>query len=207
MSEQVKQRARIKQFIITFTPFFILTLLFIGFNFWPGWLNQLNQPTLTKVDSNTVIEEVREPDLIELDQIQAGLVTAVAPTTFPQLTSSPQATLPPDATITLSGPPRESSFPRTGIITFYWNWSLPLAENQQFALTVINSDQEQQIATINEQNLGQHYTLTVDIGTIEQTTPESSLSWQIQLINSESGTVLAQSERRKLLLISPAIQH
>lgn len=200
MSEPIKKRTRIKQFILTFTPFFILTLLFIGFNFWPGWLNQFNQPTTTEVNSVGVIEKVREPILVEAEQVV--LETAVTPTTIPQPTPSPQPTLPPDATITLSGPPNESSFPSNSIVTFYWNWPQPLAENHQFALTLINSDQEQQIATIDEQNLGQQYALTVDTGTIDLTTPESLLFWQIQLINSESGTILAQSVRRELLLLS-----
>ncbi len=208
MSKQGKQRTRIKQFILTFTPFFILTLLFIGLNFWPGWLKQLNQPALTEIDSTTVVEEVREPGLVEIDQgqeNQVGLATAVVPTPTSQPTPSPQPTLPPDATITLNGPPEGSSFPSTSTITFYWDWPLLLAENQQFTLSLTNGDQEHQIATVNDQNLGRQYAATVDLGSIEQT-PESSLSWQIKLIDSDSGTILAQSERRKLMFISQATQ-
>ncbi len=206
MSESIKKQKRIKQFIVTFTPFFILTLLFIGFNFWPGWLNQFNQPTVVEVDSVEVTKGANEPRLGEAEQVE--LETAVTSTTTPPPTSTPfpQSTLPPETNITLNGPPQASVFPNTSNITFYWNWPLPLADNQQFALTMIDDAQEQQIATINEQNLGQQYALTVNIGTLKSTAPESLFIWQIQLIDSESGTILAQSKQRQIAIISQANQ-
>ena len=208
MSEPTKKRKRIKQFIITFTPFFILTLLFIGLNFWPGWLNQFYQPTVTatveEINTLNVNGALQEPNFVEVEQIESG--TAVIPTSTPQSTPSPQPTLPPEAMITLSGPPQASIFSDTSLVTFYWNWPLPSTDNQQFILTVFNGSEVQQIATISEQNLGQQYALTIDLETIKPAKPESPLVWQIQLINSESGEILTQSEQREFSLISQAKQ-
>lgn len=127
-----------------------------------------------------------------------------APTPFPTPPSTPTATpyrppqFPPEAVIQLLGPPPGSLLPASRPVTFYWRWPLPLEEDQELALYLLQDGEEQRLGALSEPNLGALYQL--------QASPSSpgdaavNLQWQVRLETTLAPDPLAVSERRPLLL-------
>ncbi len=202
-----KVNSKLLRGIIAFTPFFLTLVIVIAINFRPVWeksgeqnsnkQQQLPKPTFTpaaheNAQALSISTEGEEPLSQETIVLQT---TTVVPTNMPQ------PTIPPDAFIQLVGPPAESEFFDENNVSFYWYWPLPLTENQQFTLLLVNEVQDQQrIATINSTNLGQSYFINLEVPVVSD--EFSPVFWQIQLEQISTEEILVQSPLRSISFIT-----
>ncbi len=150
----------------------------------------------------------------------AEVITAVSPTTSTTASTStaipttstpipvptatatliPTATIPPEATIHLLGPPEEALFRLTDTLSFYWQWPVPLAENQLFQVVLFTPNGQRILGQVLESNFGTQYNLHTVAHQTEGT--ESSAQWQVQLI-STNGEILHRSASRNIRFLIP----
>ncbi len=87
------------------------------------------------------------------------------------------------------------------VLTYSWNWPLPLAEGQHFVFYMIVDGQALPVGTVAEPLLASRYVLETAAypDALDYQTELSLVQWQVRL-EDEKGFVSAQSERRALLL-------
>ncbi|MEZ4589675.1 MAG: hypothetical protein R3D55_00825 [Chloroflexota bacterium] len=116
----------------------------------------------------------------------------------PTPTSTPLPDPPAEATITLFGPPAESSLPVNGRITFYWTYSEPLLPGQAMVLTVRQNDLAVAASSLTAPNFGSGYQVSLDFGEL---TEGGTAVWQVHLQWQNIAEPLLQSEPRSLVLL------
>lgn len=103
-----------------------------------------------------------------------------------------------DEIIHLLGPPADSTFGNDAIISFYWQWPLPLSDDQFFELSLLTEGEKHVLGTVNEVNIGDSYRLHVDMGEVAETAVPQQ--WQVALKTSFAAQPLRTSEVRLLTL-------
>lgn len=111
-------------------------------------------------------------------------------------------TVPPGAEIYLFGPPSNGAFTVGDTISFYWQWRLPLAEDQSLTVYLLTEDQELFLGRLAEPNVGTSYRLQVSTRDLAKTA--DTIRWQVRLESQYVEESLLASEIRPLrLLASP----
>lgn len=104
----------------------------------------------------------------------------------------------PDTEIQLLGPPPGSSFTLSDTLSFYWQWPLPLEEDQSLAAYLLVEDQELLVGRLVEPNVGTTYWLQL---LASDFVDDSGLvQWQVRLESIYGQQWLAASEIRPLAL-------
>ena len=186
------QKRRIKQIVYVLTPLAGL-LSCLGFiNLVPPWLNRPPEPAATP--SSAVID-VETETAAPPTQLPTPIMTATAVPSPP-----PSPTLPPDVRIELLGPPPDSSFRQEDAISFYWDWPLAVAEDQQLAVYVRQNEQETLLSAVAEPNLGARYRVRVDAASLAQMA--GPIEWFVRLQSELTPpSVLVQSDTRTLNIL------
>lgn len=173
-----------KRVVRIFSPFLLLVLLLL-------WVN---------VDWS--LDDVVEEQVAE--GVTAVSTSSLTPTLNPTMTPPPTVTplpsatayLPPvfpaTATIELIGPPATATFATQDTVSFYWRWSMPLTDDQQFVLYGVTPSELIPLATVTETTLGETYFARVAL-------PEKPLAgWIVQLETNLADVVLLPSPVRPL---------
>jgi hypothetical protein len=189
---------RLKQKIYIVTPLFLLIFCLGLINFVPRWMGD-REPA----------ESTASPVLSVSDDGRAPATTAVpilSPSTTPPPTMTPSPTpyptLPAGAAITLLGPPHDGRFRAQDTISFYWDWPVPLLDDQFLAVYVRQDGQDIQLGTLDEPNLGQRYRIQVAGQTIATAAETNSVQWLVRLQSAaQSQTSLMESETRTLTIM------
>jgi hypothetical protein len=103
------------------------------------------------------------------------------------------------ATITLFGPPAESSLPLNGRIAFYWDYSEPLLPGQELRLTLRQGAQIVATSSLNQPNFGDRYQMVLDVTEVAS---GGTAVWQVHLQWQDTEQLLLSSELRTLTLVS-----
>lgn len=134
--------------------------------------------------------------------------TTLTSAAVPDIASIPTATQTPTPTqtpapvitnITIFEPAQSQEFERTGTVTFSWSWPEPLESDEQFLVQVFSPEQNFVVSRVLESDDDLTYKATVPgsafrngIGTYE---------WQVVLISPDSGSPIAQSMPREIIII------
>jgi hypothetical protein len=105
--------------------------------------------------------------------------------------------------IHLLGPPSGSTFADNAIISYYWQWPLPLAEDQHFKVYLLTEEQTILLGTLNEPNIGDSYRLQVDLTDVKLTA--DTLHWLVQLETTQFDQPLRMSESRSLTIFTSSL--
>lgn len=138
----------------------------------------------------------------------AATVGATPTPTQPPATTIRQASATPytpptysdNELIQLLGPPPDSTFAPDATISFYWQWPLPLNEDQVFEVYLLAEDEETLLGTVYEPNVGDSYRLHVDMSAVKVTAVP--FQWQVRLKTNLRSQPLRASEQRFLMLFS-----
>lgn len=114
--------------------------------------------------------------------------------------NTPRPNLATTATITLLGPPPESSVPLNGRLAFYWRFSEPLLPGQQFVFTLWQNETIISEAFVTQANLGDGFQLVLDLGDVP-ILPGTAV-WQLRLEWIDTHLQLLTSEARSLIFLS-----
>ncbi|MCP4363065.1 MAG: hypothetical protein GY796_34110 [Chloroflexi bacterium] len=175
-----------------FIPFSLLLLFLAIINLAPRFPTAAaiipEQPAVTVPNTSSLKQPTAASLIIPIPQ------PSVTPSPQPTITPSP---LPPEATITLLGPPLNGRYQPSDRINFYWQWPLPLTEEQQFSLVWLVDGEVRSLGTLTEPNLGLNYRLTA-------TAPGNvnNVTWQMRLELISTGESLVVSEERPLLILT-----
>lgn len=188
--EGSKKKINRKLFILYFSPVLLMVVAIIVLSVRERDTG-LPQPTVTQT-------------AVPTQAIAAATTATRAPilpaTVLPSPT--PTATLLPDvpanATITLLGPPPDSSVPNNGRIAFYWMYNEPLLPRQEFVLILRQNDEILAASALQQPNLGSGYQVSLDSSDLGAL---GTAVWQIQLRWQGENTPLLASEARSLVLL------
>ena len=97
-----------------------------------------------------------------------------------------------DVSITVLSPGPGREFTLQDTLTFDWYWPTLPEEGQQFAVYLIDGEQEHQLGALTEPNNGISYQLSVTGDEIPATGEE--LAWQVRLEDSDGGNVQVASD-------------
>lgn len=150
-------------------------------------------PMVALAATNTAEEAVVPPS--------SGFEQEAAPAPTSLATPAPAIvpTIPPGAEIQLLGPPPGSAFRIGDTLSFYWQWSVPLAKDQSLAVYLLAQNQEYLLGRLDEPNVGQSYRLHVSID--DSTRAAGKVQWQVRLESNQAKQWLAASEIRPLALL------
>jgi len=132
------------------------------------------------------------------------------PTPFPTITPAPTASPPTampysppvydaETAVILLGPPHDTHFRLQDSVVFYWDWPLPLTDDQQFTLYIQHDGQTIPIASLNEPNLGTTYRASLPLSDLLSET--AVIQWQIRLESSFADTPLTTSAIRAITVL------
>lgn len=152
---------------------------------------------------------IQSPTVIPGTPVAVEDVTSDAPGRFsegfmatPDLAPTPTAyvvsTVPPGIEIQLLGPPSGSAFRIGDTLSFYWQWPVPLAEDQSLAAYLLTGNQELLLGRLAEPNVGQSYRLHVSPSDFVDAA--DAVEWQVRLESAHVEQWLAASEIRPLAL-------
>lgn len=127
--------------------------------------------------------------------------TAIPGTPSTPMPPTPTPTLPPDVEITLFGPPADGRFFADETIPFFWDWPLPLSEEQGFIVVVSFANGELQMGVVDEPNLGNYYRLSEDLSGILAGDTAVAAAWEVHLIHTATHEVLRRSPARPITLL------
>lgn len=195
MSEQSKRPKIIfnrKRLFRILLPLLILLLAVLLFN--------LLMPSTQKTEVASVATAVPPPPqpVANSSPTRPPILTAIILPT-PTSTAPSRPSLPASASITLLGPPNNSSFAQNGRISFYWTFSKQLEPGQQFDFVLRQNDQELIQLNLPEANLGSVYQLQIDLG--ELTIEPGTAVWQIGLRWTNEAQWLLVSNERNLNIL------
>ena len=97
-----------------------------------------------------------------------------------------------DVSITVLSPGPGREFTLQDTLTFDWYWPTLPEEGQQFAVYLIDGEQEHQLGALTEPNNGISYQLSVTGDEIPATGEE--LAWQVRLESIDGGNVQVESD-------------
>ena len=128
------------------------------------------------------------------DEAAVAGPTEAGPTTAPTNTATVE--LPTeqvgDVSITVLSPGPGREFTLQDTLTFDWYWPTLPEEGQQFAVYLIDGEQEHQLGALTEPNNGISYQLSVTGDEIPATGEE--LAWQVRLEDIDGGNVQVASD-------------
>ena len=101
--------------------------------------------------------------------------------------------------IQLLGPPPGSTFAQTAKISFYWQWPLPLTQDQYFNIYLFTEGETILLGTIDEPNVGEGYRLSVALEDVAITA--DTAYWFVQLETTQGEQPLRVSETRFLTIL------
>jgi len=183
--------SRRRQIAYITAPFFLLLFVLIALN------------VLTHEDE-TVVVAIAETAVSE----PATLATLPPPTATitPVPTTSPPTAIPynppiydAETAVVLLGPPSDTIFRLQDTVVFYWDWPLPLTDDQQLTLYIQHDGQTTAIASLNEPNLGTTYRTSLPL--INLLSDATAIQWQIRLESSFADTPLTTSEIRAITIL------
>jgi len=186
----VDKLSRNRRRISVLFPLFSLLLALAVINFLPRWLDP--PPPTAAIRPTGTLPPNWTP----------GQPTAIA-TAIPGTPSTPipptaTPTLPPNAEITLFGPPGDGRFFADETISFFWDWPLPLAENQMFVVVIILDGGEWAMGEIDEPNFGSQYRLSGNLANMGVAETAVSAAWEVRLIHQPTGEILRRSPSRPI---------
>ena len=154
--------------------------------------------TETAVPMPTPLPTTVEPTTLE------NIASATQPTATAILSPTATPYVPPlyeaDEIIQLLGPPSGSTFAESADISFFWQWPLPLTEDQQFNVYLFTEEQIALLGAIHEPNLGTSYRLQVSLKDVGITA--DTLYWLVQLETTQRNQPLRTSEVRTFTILA-----
>ncbi|KAA3660876.1 MAG: hypothetical protein DWQ04_18135 [Chloroflexi bacterium] len=185
--------------LYTLAPLLLLIICLVGINLLNGWYQQTILKNDGGVETAVLDQQPNQPTAIAPPTLAQTLTTPL-PTIIPTPSATPYIlpTLPSEAQIQLLGPPEDSVFSKNQSLSFYWEWPLPLTEDQSFTVTLLVDDQLYDFGSVIEPNLGLSYRWQLSPASIPN--PTETIQWQIQLFSQNSDTPLIVSERRTFSL-------
>lgn len=163
------------------------------------------QPTPGTADQKAVMDadenDVQPVATPTVTTSAAGAVaSAVAtPTATVTATPLPTPTIAATATITLLGPPDGAVLVATAVLSFYWQWPLPLTAGQQLTLYHLAATGPVALGSLAEPNLGDGYALHIPAQQLANAS--GTAVWYVQL-ETANRDALRSSETRQLSLIA-----
>jgi len=117
----------------------------------------------------------------------------------PTATALPPPPLPNSASITLIGPPDESSILRNSPVSFYWAYTEQLQPEQQFVFILQQGEQEVVRGILREPNLGDSYRFQMNLK--DSVIEPGTAVWQIGLQWLSEEQWLIASPQRNLIIM------
>lgn len=183
----------VPRWVYVLTPFFLLLLCLV-------LINAL--PILTARPSPALGPPTPQQSTADGTAVTTAIPATASPTTAAELPSPtavpPTPTLPPDSAIILLGPPDDGRFRVTDVVSFYGQWPLPLADEQQMVLYIRANGQEMLLGALDEPNMGQAYRWTATVEALGET---AVIDWFIRLQSKNSDAILLESEVRTLQIL------
>ncbi|KAA3665346.1 MAG: PKD domain-containing protein [Chloroflexi bacterium] len=84
------------------------------------------------------------------------------------------------------------------LLTFSWNWPLPLIENQSFELELITEDESILLAAVAQPSWGTYYQVETDL--LSYPTAIGNVNWQVKLVQ---GVTTQQTGEQRQLIVLP----
>jgi len=198
--EDTAQRVgRKRQLLYILTPLFLLILCLGTINVAPALVTIAGAdpvtPAPTVALAPTIAAEATVSPFSDFEQDTVPTATSLATPT-----EAIVPTIPPGVEIQLLGPPPGSAFRIGDTLSFYWQWSLPLAEDQSLALYLLVQDQELLLGRLDEANVGHSYRLHVPVG--DSSGAAGKVQWQVRLESNHAKQWLVASEIRLLALLA-----
>lgn len=155
-----------------------------------------NTPPVSAAEATVLPSATPEPSRTKPPLSTATIVPSPTPSSLPTLTPAVESTpqLPTELQIRLMGPPSGSSYGPGESVTFFWEWPLPLTEEQRLTLYLLGEDNQLQVGSLEASNLGKAYTIAL---TGEQLAGfDGALSWEVRLETESGAGSMLNSERR-----------
>jgi hypothetical protein len=105
--------------------------------------------------------------------------------------------------IQILGPPAGSTFAETAKISFYWQWPLPLTNDQAFKVYLVSEEQTVLLGTINEPNVGNSYRLQLRLEDMKINA--DTIHWLVHLETTHLDQPLRSSESRSLSILTSSL--
>lgn len=128
----------------------------------------------------------------------AGGPGEVMPTLEPS--AAPAATDAPVATIDLLGPPPDSLFRSSDLVSFYWTSSDEVTPVGRFIVYILDGEERIALGEVSGPNLGDAFTVQAGVGQVVGGAGE--YDWLVVVEDPISGEVIGASETRRLVLIA-----
>ncbi len=174
-------------------PLFSLLLALAVINFLP---QRLNPPPAT-----AVIQPTGTPPPNWTPGQPTAIATAIPGTPSTSVPPTAAPTLPANADITLFGPPGDGRFFADETIPFFWQWPLPLTEDQAFVVVVTFEGGEWAMGQVDEPNFGSQYRLSGSLANMGVADTAVSAAWEVRLIHQPTGEILRRSPSRPITLL------
>jgi len=191
MSSKKNRKINRKRLFFYATPLLLMVGVIIGLSFVPP---TTPSPTPTGV-TPTAVSDQPPPD--RTPTRAPILLATILPSPTPTIT--PRPAILPDATITLLGPPDESSFYLHDPITFYWQYSEPLLPGQELVLILSQNDAMVATYPLAQPNLGTGFQVSVPL---EELLVPGTAVWQVHLQWADEGRSLLTSADRRMRILS-----
>lgn len=179
------------------TPMLLLLAIAAWF-----WFAQVTPPGDETTSVPTSSPTVAVETVAAVPQAEPGLPGLATPWAAAglEVAATPEATAAtPVEPIELLGPPSGSQFGADDTVAFYWRWSGPPAEGQQFVVYVLAAAGQVALGVVDEMNLGQVYHLVAPVGEIVG--EAGGYQWLVVLEAEPGGAILGQSESRTIGIV------
>jgi hypothetical protein len=187
-----------KQIAYILAPLFLLLLCLGLINITPETIRTLALNPSGQAPISTL---TAQPGSIPATSLVVQATATATPQRIPTSSPAPSLTptFPSGAQLQLLGPPPESIFRIGDTLSFYWQWAVPLAEDQWLAVYLYSRGQEHLLGTVNEPNVGNSYRLHAESEAFIET--DGLVQWQVRLESSLSQSALVESEIRSFILL------
>ena len=182
------------------TPLFLLIVCLGTINLAPALVTVVGAGPTLSTPMVTLAKSNAAEDTAAVVSSHVKQESVAAPTRLPTPTPTVMPTAPPGAEIQLLGPPPGSAFRIGDTLSFYWQLSVPLAEDQTLAVYLLTQNQEHLLGRLSKANIGHSYRLHVVID--EATGVAGKVQWQVRLESTQPKQWLATSETRPLALLA-----
>lgn len=165
---------------------------------WQPTPGTAGQKAVMDADENDV-QPVATPAMATSAAEAVASAAVTTPTATVTATPLPTPTIAATATITLLGPPDGAVLAATAVLSFYWQWPLPLTAGQQLTLYYLAATGPVALGSLAEPNLGDGYTLHIPAQQLANAS--GTAVWYVQL-ETANRDALRSSETRQLSLIA-----
>lgn len=128
----------------------------------------------------------------------AGGPGEAAATAVPSV--EPEAIDVPEVEIGLLGPPPDSLFRMSDVVSFYWSGPDQPITTGRFFVSILDGTEQIAVGDITSPNLGENFALQVNIGQIVGEAGE--YEWLIVMEDEATGEIIGASETRRLVLLA-----